>query len=688
MTIVSLVKPTRRGSSLRKRSLWLPIIAPKEDATNSGLNLPVATRTKTTRSRVRFPPRSRTGCWYVFLPQDAAIQCTRLGHTCDYRPRLCFRDDTRRIMERMSDVIITGNMIWDRGWSSDVSKTPKSPITNLCHNLPSFVMLTSDEDREKKAEASIPGTYHVIVIPESFAHLPEYTECTPEKDGRDLVASPLLITSGGDQDRDGLLEDDPNVVILKGFGDSRRYSINRKSTGPSLKADLQSPSIDVPSAPPTIAHGNSREHMPELVGHDNILLEHFRDVVVVQLIPEMSMGGCPNGSSMLSSEIFEQKAARLPRLYHAILALSALSLSRQGSGLNMDALQYYHRALASLEEEVPGDEDLLSDGVLLTHFLLLVYEISAAQLDDSNLRPYHTSQLLHIAHRRQSAYGAERYPFLLWWVCYIDLYALLRGVGTGEFVKAAIESRWLPSVESLLAPDGLETSSPVHPEERSNLLLLLERLHHDTLALALRIGLLVLEARKSLLSYPGTQVGMWQNAEELREELQRLWGSPEAHFLIQNQSVLPKRPRNLLQQSQVLFHTTLLLSYISLWPGQRTGRETSSTDGDGEAQYQASVILHLAEDMILPAHESGRHVIIFPIFLAGTVARSSGLKIRAWELLSSLEEEEMGYHASSTCHQLQLVYEQQMQQTWDGSETPWIDCVELLGERGSHCSLA
>ncbi|THC95938.1 hypothetical protein EYZ11_004580 [Aspergillus tanneri] len=506
------------------------------------------------------------------------------------------------------DPVCAFAMIPVESWNefpADVSKTPKSPITNLCHNLPSFVMLTSDEDREKKAEASIPGTYHVIVIPESFAHLPEYTECTPEKDGRDLVASPLLITSGGDQDRDGLLEDDPNVVILKGFGDSRRYSINRKSTGPSLKADLQSPSIDVPSAPPTIAHGNSREHMPELVGHDNILLEHFRDVVVVQLIPEMSMGGCPNGSSMLSSEIFEQKAARLPRLYHAILALSALSLSRQGSGLNMDALQYYHRALASLEEEVPGDEDLLFQQHNLT-----------IQTYDRTTPPN----------------------------CFTS------------------------RTEGNL------------PMERKDTL--------SSCALALRIGLLVLEARKSLLSYPGTQVGMWQNAEELREELQRLWGSPEAHFLIQNQSVLPKRPRNLLQQSQVLFHTTLLLSYISLWPGQRTGRETSSTDGDGEAQYQASVILHLAEDMILPAHESGRHVIIFPIFLAGTVARSSGLKIRAWELLSSLEEEEMGYHASSTCHQLQLVYEQQMQQTWDGSETPWIDCVELLGERGSHCSLA
>jgi hypothetical protein len=41
-------------------------------------------------------------------------QCTRLGHTCDYRPRLAFRDDTPRIMGRMADVKTNGHVVWDR----------------------------------------------------------------------------------------------------------------------------------------------------------------------------------------------------------------------------------------------------------------------------------------------------------------------------------------------------------------------------------------------------------------------------------------------------------------------------------------------------------------------------------------------------------------------------------------------
>lgn len=97
------------------------------------------------------------------------------------------------------------------------------------------------------------------------------------------------------------------------------------------------------------------------------------------------------------------------------------------------------------------------------------------------------------------------------------------------------------------------------------------------------------------------------------------------------------------------------------------------------------MVLELAEDLGLKARENHRHIVIFPVFLAGAAAASSRLKIRAWELLSSLEEEELGYHASSACHQLQLVYERQMQQTRSGGpeEASSVDWIELLAGRGS-----
>jgi hypothetical protein len=51
----------RRAHASGKRPLRLPIIAPKEESPGkleSGLIAP---------PRIRLPPRSRTGCWYVYL---------------------------------------------------------------------------------------------------------------------------------------------------------------------------------------------------------------------------------------------------------------------------------------------------------------------------------------------------------------------------------------------------------------------------------------------------------------------------------------------------------------------------------------------------------------------------------------------------------------------------------------------
>lgn len=64
--------------------------------------------------------RPTCGVRPVLLPHgtemetDSHQQCARLGHQCDYSPRLSFRDDTQRIMERMPDVSTIGSVVWDR----------------------------------------------------------------------------------------------------------------------------------------------------------------------------------------------------------------------------------------------------------------------------------------------------------------------------------------------------------------------------------------------------------------------------------------------------------------------------------------------------------------------------------------------------------------------------------------------
>ena len=57
------------------------------------------------------------------------------------------------------------------------------------------------------------------------------------------------------------------------------------------------------------------------------------------------------------------------------MAFSALSMSYKNGVANLDALQHYQQALPSLQSSLRTEQDLTSDGVFLTHFILLLYEV-------------------------------------------------------------------------------------------------------------------------------------------------------------------------------------------------------------------------------------------------------------------------------------------------------------------------
>jgi hypothetical protein len=58
-----------------------------------------------------------------------------------------------------------------------------------------------------------------------------------------------------------------------------------------------------------------------------------------------------------------------------MMAVSALSLARHDGRRSLDALQHYQQAFPSLQTCLRRNEDLCSDGLFLTHFLLLIYEV-------------------------------------------------------------------------------------------------------------------------------------------------------------------------------------------------------------------------------------------------------------------------------------------------------------------------
>ncbi|KAL1965612.1 hypothetical protein VTN77DRAFT_5289 [Rasamsonia byssochlamydoides] len=701
--------PNSRGDVSGKKSLRLPIIAPKDEISPSTRTPAGSTAVNTVTNlsvppRARLPPRSRTGCWTCRSRKvkcdeirPTCGQCARLGHVCDYSPRLSFRDDTPRIMERMSKVSTAGNAAWDP--SSRTHSPPVSP--RLLDSMPPFNALTSDEERERKAEVSSPGTYHVIVNPDSFSGLPEYADDSVDElniSGLSLrrgSATSSMVSGSRRDEREGSIETgDPNVIILNRFEDSthRPPSSQWKKSRLSPASDVTAASsLAIPVQFPVEEKGiRPLDHVVTQGGQDERLLSHFHNVVWKQLIQGQSTRDFSSVSSLIvqSVDIFEEVASTFRPLFHAMMAVSALSLAHQDGGQNIDALQHYQQAFPSLQKCLQSDEDLCSDGVFLTHFLLLIYEIAAAEPGGSNLWSHHISRLLRISLMRNSTFESERYPYIIWWICNIDLYALLSGAGTGEFLGAMLKNNMLPSPECQLYPLAANGSSVIYPEESDSLPAVLQ-LYHKTFVLAARLGFLAAELRRGSISpafsdgsmSPGPFVHAAQHSGklyEIRHSLQRLWESPNTTYLCQHMNNFPQRPRELLQNALTLYHACLIYSYTSMWPGQRRALNSASNELIG---HHAAVILQVAES-IVNAGRFDLRFIIFPLFMAGMATSSGGQKMIAMDLISSMEKEGVGRNATTTRHVLQIVYERQTQRFMTVGHSLDVDWTEAMIEQG------
>jgi hypothetical protein len=162
--------------------------------------------------------------------------------------------------------------------------------------------LLTDEDRERKAEASLPGTFHVIVNPESFQHLAEYSpdDSDSRRNGmvplrRPSIAASLASSFG----RDSMIEaipvpGDPNIVILPRFED-----LSRRST-----RELKSPTSPTVTTRPQIKREESDSTFT-IRGPEITTLRRFRDVVWKQIVP-------PEHGPDSSIVLLDEAAAHFP----------------------------------------------------------------------------------------------------------------------------------------------------------------------------------------------------------------------------------------------------------------------------------------------------------------------------------------------------------------------------------------
>ena len=271
------------------------------------------------------------------------------------------------------------------------------------------------------------------------------------------------------------------------------------------------------------------------------------------------------------------------QLFHAMMALAALSLAHQNGLHSADALEHYQQVIPALKNTVQSSQDSYSDGALFTHFVLLLYEVSlvtslfvglaflgsyvqfaghaackshavkefqscshyhsalsnsqqvaAGGHRDSNMWRQQIDQLLRIATLRYQAHGFEVYEFVIWIICCIDVYALLSNSGTGVFMESLLKQNMLPAPERSLAPISRDHEQIFYPEEQSFFPAVLE-LNQAVLLLALKVGQLGRDLRAETLQR------QYENPNDI---------VPEPVFLVSRQTRV-QALHHLMQSSRV-----------------------------------------------------------------------------------------------------------------------------------------
>lgn len=317
----------------------LQAIAPnkrkRSPSLDSTRNSSSSTKSTPSLSRSRLPPRSRFGCWTCRTrkvkcdeARPKCSPCTRLGHRCDYNPRLSFKDDTPRVVEKMQHLTGQPQGVWDqllsRLYHSQLANHPRYDF------LPPFSSLTNDDDREKKAEFRPPGSYNVIVTPSSLARLDEYkashdAERTTPSAAFQRPKPDFPDPLGQGTENNVITLGDPDTVVLRMFEDnskkptspispSSRFGVFSPSSLMSLSTRHYFQRTDAftlssqPTPPPLtfeITPQDPRD-CPLICHYRNLLSRHLFHVHRGSTAPALAPG------AVFTQELFERTVATFP----------------------------------------------------------------------------------------------------------------------------------------------------------------------------------------------------------------------------------------------------------------------------------------------------------------------------------------------------------------------------------------
>ena len=229
-----------------------------------------------------------------------------------------------------------------------------------------------------------------------------------------------------------------------------------------------------------------------------------------------------------------------------------MSMSRENGGQDLDvaALQHYQQTIPSLKASLHSEADLASNGVFLTHFVLLLYEIAASEPREYSLWSEHMSQLLKIVLLRRKIFTEEPFEFLIWWIATIDIHGVLAGIGSGKFVETAIQQNLLSSHTDLIHYASRSKQGPAHDGPFPSPL----AFHRRLCILAAEIGLLGRDLRAEAPANP--QYHKTQNIHRrqqrigvLQDTLRQTWQMQHASSIMEdyNNSCVPVAQRGIFE---------------------------------------------------------------------------------------------------------------------------------------------
>ncbi|QIX00250.1 hypothetical protein AMS68_005767 [Peltaster fructicola] len=624
----------------------------------------------------------------VQLQQDAgpaedeksnAMNYTLAVEACDWDHRWNFTDVTASTQTRHVHILTHGNAVWDpsvrpHGVGSE------SPLPS--DDLPPFNVLTNDQDRERLARSTTPGTFSVIVTPDSFANLPEYVQ-EPSPTERRRSSTRSLRGAFGDSPSTSRRASrvDPNIVILDRFEEN--YESPSLYTSPPRRASLpdcnnqQSLPLVIRSVtyPPT---SNS--------DHGNIqLLASFKRHTAYRIIPQAFDSPGTHGETPRSlRDMFETEAVQFHPLQHAIRALSALNLYHLGQARLEDAAHHYHEALFQA-----NDEDISSEGSLLRHFLLFLYDISITWIGESeeaNMWAMNLGALQSIITERARLNTTEKYPYIVWLICILDMNASLLGNGECSFFREVIRLQKLPNTAHHF-PRSYDdpTTQATAGDILSDVLELNQAIVIQTAKIAHAAHGFRLEYaahgsnNAALLDHLQAQV------TALETKLIEFWTvfCPNSLEPVSAATCtsLPPRVRAVFEHALVLYHSVIIYTRTSMYPGQRVYQARNQIALTADTEWRVDIILSVANQMVIE-HTFDQRFIVFPIFMAGYVTKQSDLKVLAMDLLNAFEGSGIEKNTATTRKLLRAVCEEQSHSIGAGRHAEEVDWMRVSIDRG------